>query len=67
MHKYLLTTIFLLFSLYCLTQGFPSAGGGEPCGGPFAPPCPVPLDGGIGLLIAAGAAFGYKSLKNKRD
>ena len=37
-----------------------------PCGGPF-PPCPVPLDNGIVLLLIAGAAFGgykiYNSLK----
>ena len=32
-------------------------GMGAPCGGPF-PPCPVPLDSGVILLILAGAAFG---------
>ncbi|MBN8697644.1 MAG: hypothetical protein J0L87_14020 [Bacteroidetes bacterium] len=31
-----------------------------PCGGPF-PPCPVPLDSSIILLLLAGALFGaYK-------
>lgn len=37
-----------------------------PCGGPF-PPCPVPLDNGIVLLLIAGMAYGgykiYNSLK----
>lgn len=37
-----------------------------PCGGPF-PPCAVPLDSGIYLLLAAGAFYGgikvYNSLK----
>ncbi len=37
-----------------------------PCGGPF-PPCPVPLDSGVMLLLLAGALYGgikiYNSLK----
>ncbi|MDQ3046982.1 MAG: hypothetical protein M3R27_05490 [Bacteroidota bacterium] len=32
-----------------------------PCGGPF-PPCPIPLDGGVTLLLIAGAAYGGKKL-----
>ena len=32
-----------------------------PCGGPF-PPCAVPLDGGISLLLIAGAAYGGKKI-----
>ena len=32
-----------------------------PCGGPF-PPCPVPLDSGIFLLIFAGALYGGKKI-----
>lgn len=35
-------------------------GMGTPCGGPF-PPCPVPLDNSVLLLLLAGATFGaYK-------
>lgn len=37
-----------------------------PCGGPF-PPCPIPLDSGVLLLLLAGASYGgikiYNSLK----
>jgi hypothetical protein len=37
-----------------------------PCGGPF-PPCPIPLDSGVLLLLAAGVCYGgyklYCSLK----
>jgi len=35
--------------------------------GPGGPPLPVavPVDAGIGLLLAAGAAFGAKSLRKK--
>ncbi|MFL5763718.1 MAG: PID-CTERM protein-sorting domain-containing protein [Bacteroidia bacterium] len=37
-----------------------------PCGGPF-PPCPIPLDSGIVLLLIAGISYGgyklYCSLK----
>lgn len=37
-----------------------------PCGvGPF-PPCPVPIDGGLLFLAAAGAVFGGKKLLDKR-
>lgn len=37
-----------------------------PCGvGPF-PPCPVPIDGGLFFLAAAGAVFGGKKLYEKR-
>ena len=36
--------------------GPPGGGGGPPC---WPPPC-IPIDGGIGFLIAAGIAFGGK-------
>jgi len=43
----------------------PGGGGDPPC---WPPPC-IPIDGGIGFLIAAGIAYGGKkafdSLKNK--
>ena len=32
-----------------------------PCGGPF-PPCPIPLDSGIMLLLFAGALYGGKKI-----
>lgn len=37
-------------------QGGPPAGGQPPC---WPPPC-IPIDGGLGLLIAAGALIGGK-------
>ena len=32
-----------------------------PCGGPF-PPCPVPLDSKVILLLFAGALYGVKKI-----
>jgi hypothetical protein len=36
-----------------------------PCGTPPFPPCAVPLDGGVGILAAAGAVYGYRKMKKK--
>ncbi|WP_421879615.1 PID-CTERM protein-sorting domain-containing protein [Marinoscillum sp.] len=33
---------------------------------PSAPPA-TPIDGGLGLLLAGGAAYGIKKLKEKKD
>lgn len=48
---------------------FPDAGSSPPCGGPWGP-C-VPIDGGISLLLAAGAIYGgksiYKNFKNNKE
>lgn len=43
-------------------------GMGPPCGGPF-PPCPIPLDSGVLLLLIAGMAYGGWKLYNsfKKD
>jgi hypothetical protein len=38
-------------------------GMGPPCGGPF-PPCPIPLDSGVVLLLSAGALYGGIKLYN---
>lgn len=56
--------------------GSPPAGapptGSPPAGGPpcWSPPC-IPIDGGIGLLLAAGAFIGvrriYKGSEDKAD
>jgi hypothetical protein len=53
--KHLITLIFLL-SLLTVAHAQP------------LPPTdnPVPLDGGILTLLAAGAAYGAKKIKNKR-
>lgn len=34
-------------------------------GGPGAPPA-TPIDGGLGLLLAGGAAYGIKKIKESR-
>ncbi len=39
-----------------LAQGGPPVGGPPPC---WPPPC-IPIDGGLGLLIGAGALLGGK-------
>ncbi len=45
----------------------PGGGGGPPCDSPWG--C-VPIDGGIGLLLAAGIAYGgkkaYKTFKEDK-
>jgi hypothetical protein len=38
--------------------------GGNPCGGIF-PPCPVPLNNGVILLLIAGGAYGGYKLYTK--
>ena len=51
----------------CQAPPPPTSGGAAPCGGPFGTVCPI--DGGISLLIAAGAALGGKKafdLKKKK-
>ena len=60
--------IILFFcSLECFAVGMgPPVG---PPGGPplcWPPPCNIPIDGGISLLIAAGAALGGKKLFDLR-
>lgn len=53
--------IFLLsIGLYYKSNAAPPPppGGGPGC---WPPPC-VPIDGGIGLLIAAGVAYGAKKI-----
>jgi len=68
MFKYLISTIFILF----VVSGFGQPDGPFPddsaCGGPFDP-CPIPLDGGVSILIAAGLIYGGKKVNdlNKKD
>ncbi len=59
--KYSLILTFLLIVLSC----FPSivhAGPGDPSCDPLDPGCPI--DGGLGFLLAAGAAYGIKKIHN---
>ena len=52
MMKYLLLFIALLAS-YAVTAQIP------------APPA-TPIDGGLGILLAAGAAYGFKKIKDRK-
>ncbi|MDP4730901.1 MAG: hypothetical protein NWQ44_01480 [Flavobacteriales bacterium] len=65
----LLSIFFLSFAAIgiCQAPPTPPSGGATPCGGPFGTVCPI--DGGVSLLIAAGAALGGKKafdLKKKK-
>jgi hypothetical protein len=42
----------------------PGGGGPPPC---WPLPCSVPIDGGVGLLLAAGAALGAKKIMDYRN
>ena len=57
--------LLLISSPSLVSNMFASMGGGGghavPCGGPY-PPCPIPLDGGVSLLLFAGAAYGGKKI-----
>ncbi|MCC6180926.1 MAG: hypothetical protein IT237_03730 [Bacteroidia bacterium] len=62
--------LIFLFIVCCTTIIFsmpPQPPGGGPGGHPdcWPPPC-VPIDGGISLLIAAGAIYGGKKLYDAR-
>ena len=62
-------SIFFIFALttFCYAPPGPPVTGGPAC---WPPPC-IPIDGGISLLIAAGAIYGGKKLysnqKNKKN
>jgi hypothetical protein len=61
MFRYITTICLLLFAL--VSQAQPSTGGPTP-GSP--PPAAVPLDGGASLLLASGAAYGLRRLRQLR-
>ncbi|MEJ6681416.1 MAG: hypothetical protein QNL21_04920 [Flavobacteriales bacterium] len=68
MFKYLISIIFILFvaSSFGQDNPFPDT---TPCGPPFGDPCPIPLDGGVSILIAAGLIYGGKKVNDlkKKD
>ena len=61
--KAFILVLFILgtFTVETMAQGGPSPTGLPPGGGCVPPNC-VPIDGGLSLLIAAGAAFGGKKI-----
>lgn len=66
LYPFLFTAIFLFLSGLVVAQ-FPGGGSPPPGGSPscWPPPC-VPIDGGLGLLLAAGLAVGSKKLLDLR-
>ncbi|MBN4051356.1 hypothetical protein JYU16_00920 [bacterium AH-315-M05] len=62
---FFILTPFFINDIYSAGPPPPPDDGDPPC---WPPPC-IPIDGGIGFLIAAGIAYGGKkafdSLKNK--
>ncbi len=57
----LFVMMFIIAPFFVSTSYATGMGNGPPlpCGGVF-PPCPIPLDGGISLLLIAGAVYGSK-------
>ena len=55
--------LFLLTNFGALAQG-PGSGGPEPQ--QPQQPTAVPIDGGASLLLAAGAAYGWRRMRNKK-
>jgi hypothetical protein len=58
----ILTLYFSVGTLALYAPPSPPAGGGTPACWP--PPC-IPVDGGIGILLVAGAALGAKEAYRK--
>lgn len=62
----LLFTLSVNFVAFCQPPGGPPPGGQVPGG--TGPPCwdpeCVPIDGGVGFLIAAGAVLGAKKIRD---
>lgn len=52
----LVTLVFLAAPFATVLMAQPEIGGAPPC---WPPPC-IPIDGGLGLLVAAGAILGGK-------
>ena len=75
MFKSIIKSLLLVVLVMCVSQfvyGQPPAGpppgGAVPSGNTppcWAPEC-VPIDGGLGILLAAGAMLGFKTLKSKK-
>jgi hypothetical protein len=66
--KLILLLSFLIITDFAiaLAPPGPPGGGSQPCGWPNPNTC-IPIDGGIGLLLAAAAAFGAKKIYYTRN
>lgn len=59
--------IFFLFCIFFFKFDFAFSQGPPPAADCPTPPCaPVPLDGGVSFLIAAGAAYGVRKIYGLR-
>lgn len=61
-----LLLFFLTITTISIAAPFPPPpppGNGPPC---WPPPCVIPIDGGISILMAAGAALGAKKIYDSR-
>lgn len=59
---FVLGLLTLSSNVFAQPASGPPLGGNPPAGGPppcWPPPC-IPIDGGVGFLVAAGLAFGGK-------
>lgn len=78
MKQFILKTSIFILLLLASVVSYAQPAGGAPPGGPsggstppcWPPPC-IPVDGGISILIALGAAYGskkaYDFYKSKED
>lgn len=62
MNKYL--TIFGFIVVFILSPAFVQTAIAQP---PPPPPVDIPIDGGLGFLLAAGVAYAAKRLYNNKD
>ncbi len=69
-HKYFKYLFFGVFFLCAVSIVFGAVPPPPPPPGCWPPPC-IPIDGGVSLLIAAGALYGvkksYDKFKSRRD
>ncbi|NUM49581.1 MAG: hypothetical protein HUU48_00575 [Flavobacteriales bacterium] len=66
--KIIISLFFVFLSAKAIALGPPGPPGGGGGGGgtpPCWPPPCVPIDGGIGFLLAAGAVYGAKKIYQK--
>ena len=64
--KYFTSTVFLATILLCIFSVLPISGYAQ-LGDPGEDPdAPVPVDGGVVLLIAAGVGYGVKKANEQR-
>jgi len=56
---------FIMISITSYAQG-PGDGDGGPGGDPGGDPDLIPIDGGLGFLLAAGVSYGVKKARDLR-